>query len=249
MWLQVPDGMRDVLWEGALQPDQQSMDSLQRSLPGSEPGPDPHEVARNLPVVSIGQPEAWPLSAVYELDKMPPLLRSRVDEADFYLVRLACSFRPVHRETRIEWARFAIGLRPDADGRQPVAEDLHPGEVDQEIQRRTRVTLSPGLKFQSVEASIGGAEFGLEYPELQPRIVAAGQSSANASWDYTEVPGIAVHGGKWMHLLVKAPKGMALAMADIYLEADVAAAGGIIRALLKSKRTDMHDHLAATLWK
>lgn len=249
MWLPVPEGIRDVLWEGSLEPDEQSMDSLQRSLPGSEPGPDPHEMARNLPVVSIGQPETWPLAAVYELDKMPPLLRSRVDEADFYLVRLACSFRPVRRETRIEWARFAVELHADAEGRQPIAEDLHPTEVDQEIHRQTRVTLSPGLKFQSVEASIGGAEFGVEYPALQPMIVAAGQGSAKASWDYTEAPGIAVHGGKWMHLLIKAPKGMAPAMADIYLEADVAAAGRIMRALLRSKPDDMHDHLAAALWK
>jgi hypothetical protein len=249
MWLQVPDDVRDVLWEGSLQPDEQSLDSLQRSLPAGEPEPDLREVARNLPVVSIGQPEAWPLAAVYELDDMPQLLRSRMDEADFYLVRLACSFRPAHRATRIEWARFAVSLRPDAEGRQPIAEDLHPGEVDQEIQRRTRVTLSPGLKFQSVEASIGSAEFGLEYPELQPRIVAAGQSSTKASWDYTEVPGIAVHGGKWMHLLVRAPKGMTSAMADIYLEADVAAARGIMRVLLRSKPTDMHDHVTAALWQ
>jgi hypothetical protein len=249
MWLQVPDGMRDVLWEGPLEPEEESIDRLQRSWPGGEPRADARDVARNLPVVSIGQPEAWPLAAVYELDRMPPLLRARMDEADFYLVRLACSFRPVRRETRIEWARFAIDLRPDGEGRQPIAEDLHPSEVDQDVQHRTKVTLSPSLKFQSVEASLGGAEFGFEYPELQPRIVAAGQSSAQASWDYSEVPGIAVHGGKWMHLLVKAPKGLASAMADIYLVADVAATGSIVRALLRNKTTDMHDHLPTLLWK
>jgi hypothetical protein len=248
MWLPVPDNGRDVLWEGPLQPEEQSVDRLQRSRPGGESQVDPQDLARNLPVVSIGQPETWPLGSVYEFDKMPPLLRTKANEADFYLIRLACSFRPLRRETRIEWARFVIALHPDREGHQPIAEDLHPNEVDQEVQHRTKVTLSPSLKFQSVEASLGSVEFGFEYPELQPRIVAAGHSSTKASWDYSEAAGVAVHGGKWMHLLVKSPKGMPCADADIHLVADVAVREGLIRAFVKNKPTDMRDQLAVRLW-
>jgi hypothetical protein len=246
MWLQVPDSIGDVLWEAPLEAE--SLDRLQRGLTRDKSRADAEDVARNLPVVSIGQPEVWPLTAVYEIGKMPSLLRNRLDQADFYLVRLACSFRPVRRETKIDWARFAVELHADDQGRQPIADDLHPSEVDQEVQRSAKVTLSPNLKFQGVEASVGGLDFGLEYPELQPRIIAAGQSSARVSWDYSEVPGMAVHGGKWMHLLVKAPKGMAAAMASIYLVADVVAGGAVIRVLLRKKSTEMRDQLTVQLW-
>jgi hypothetical protein len=248
MWLRVPDSIDDVLWEGPLEPEHESIERLQRSWTGDESRTGAEDVARNLPVVSIGQPEAWPLATIYKPDRMPPLLQARLFEADFYLVRLACSFRPVRRETRIDWARFAIELLPDGQSRQPIADDLHPNEVDQEIQHSIKVSLSPNLKFQGVEASLGGVGFGLEYPELQPRIIAAGHSSPRASWDYSEVPGVAVRGGKWMHLLVKAPKGMTPAVADIYLVADVAARGAMVRALFPNKPTEMRDHLTVRLW-
>lgn len=248
MWLQVPDDVREVLWEGPLQPEAPSIDRLRRSWPGRKPQGDLEDLARNLPVVSIGQPETWPLASLYELDRMPPLLRTKANEADFYLIRLACSFRPVRREARIEWARFVIALHSDREGRQPLAEDLYPNEINHEVQHRTKVTLSPSLKFQLVEASLGSAEFGFEYPELQPVITAAGHSSAEASWDYSEVPGAAMHGGKWMHLLVKAPKGMPSAEANIYLVADVAAARGVVRAFVKNKPTDTRDQLPVRLW-
>ncbi len=35
-----------------------------------------------------------------------------------------------------------------------------------------------------MEGEVGGAEFGFEYPELQPVITAAGGGEATPSWDY-----------------------------------------------------------------
>lgn len=60
MWLQVPDSIGDVLWEAPLEAE--SLDRLQRGLTRDKSRADAEDVARNLPVVSIGQPEVWPLT-------------------------------------------------------------------------------------------------------------------------------------------------------------------------------------------
>lgn len=118
------------------------------------------DLLRDLPIASIGQPEVWTLPEVYPPDRMPHPLRAKLDEADFYLVRLACSFRPLKDEKQVEWARFRVHLLPDNAGRQPVAFDLHPVMVTQEVKRNVRISLNPSLKFSEIEGEIGEVEFG-----------------------------------------------------------------------------------------
>jgi len=168
-------------------------------------------------------------------------------EHDLHLLRLACSFRPVHKETRIEWARFAVSLRPDSDGNQPIAEDLHPNEVTQEIKRTRQVSLSPTVAFQEVEASLGSADVGVEYDELLPTIFAAGHKTPVASWDYSEAPGRPVYGGKWMHLVVNTPRAMTYVTADFDVTVDVATDGGLVRSILRRPK-DVTEHLTVQLW-
>jgi len=222
MWLKTPEAIERVLWEGALEAaTDEALERLgqewnARGIKGS-----PADAVRDLPMVSIGQPEVWTLPEVYPPDKMPHPLRTKLDEADFYLVRLGCSFRPRKDDSQVEWARFLVRLLPDNAGRQPVAFDLHPLTVTQEIKRNVKVSLSPSLKFAEVEGSLGGIEFGFEYAELQPIISASGGGEALPSWDYEQAKGAMVKGGKWMHLLVKSPKGATTVRATIDLAADV----------------------------
>jgi hypothetical protein len=153
---------------------------------------------------------------------MPLLMQAQLQAADFYLIRLFCSFRPVPGRARVGWARFHVFLRPDSLGRQPIAYDISPVDVTQEVKRRLKFTLAPMLKFQSVEAEVGSLEFGLEYPELHPIIVGAGVGEAMPTWDYQVAKGMAgIQGAKWMHLLVKAPKGMPAATAQLALTAQI----------------------------
>ncbi len=133
--------------------------------------------------------------------------RALLNEADFYLVRLGCSFRARRDQVQVEWARFLATLLPGEDGRQPIAFDLHPLMIASEARRNVKVSLSPALKFSEVEASLGSLEFGLEYPDLQPIVSASGVGEANPSWDYETAHGQRIQGSKWMHILVKAPKG------------------------------------------
>ncbi len=80
---------------------------------------------------------------------MPHPLRAKLEEADFHLVRLGCSFRPHRDDNQVEWARFLVRLLPDHAGRQPLAFDLHPLMVTQEVRRNVRVSLSPSLNLLS----------------------------------------------------------------------------------------------------
>ena len=218
MWLKVPDTVEKVLWEGPLEP---ATDEAKRQLL-EERGPKGERVdIRDLPVVSIGQPEVWPLAQIYPKKGMPPALKAKLAEADFYLVRLACSLRPRSDVVRLDWVRFLVHLLPDESDRQPLAFDLHPLMVTQEVKRNVKVTLSPTLKFTELEASIGGVEFGFEYPELQPVISGSGAGEADASWDYETPQGVHLQGSRFMHVLVKAPKGMPKGEASLDLTADV----------------------------
>jgi hypothetical protein len=188
----------------------------------SDEGPQRPLNPQAFPVVSIGQPEVWRLPDLYPLQHMPLLMQAQLQAADFYLIRLFCSFRPIPGRSRVGWARFHVSLRPDHLGRQPIAYDVSPVDVTQEVKRQLKFTLAPTLKFHTVEAEVGSVEFGLEYPELQPVIVGAGVGEATPTWDYQTATGRAgIQGAKWMHLLVKAPKGMPVGTAQLALTAQI----------------------------
>jgi len=233
MWLRVPENIENVLWEGVLEPStDDSVERVTREWTARGIRGSTQDAVRDLPVVSIGQPEVWSLPQLYLPNRMPALLRAKLDEADFHLVRLACSFRPVRQKSQVEWARFLAHLLPDSAGRQPVAYDLHPLMVAQEVKRNVKVTIGPALKFQEVEAKLGELAFGFEYPELWPTVSAAGLGEAQPSWDYAEAKSAAVQGSRWMHLLLKAPKGMGAVRAILDLVADVRTQGSRLPALV-----------------
>jgi hypothetical protein len=250
MWLTTPDTIKHVLVERPLEPvsddvlDQSARDWLSR---GVNLAPD--DVLRSMPVVSIGQSETWTLQEFYSPSKLPRPIRTKLNQADFYLVRLSCSFRPVHQESRVEWARFRAALLPHAStAAQPIAFDAYPQQVVQEVKRQIKVTLSPSLKFQELETSLGSAEFGFEYTELIPLVSAAIGASFDPSWDYRAVPGQELKGTKWMHLLVKAPKGMTSGRALLEMEADVLVRGVRLPVTFWRKQEQAASQLTVSLW-
>ena len=131
MWLRTPETIENVLWEAPLEPaneavvDQVAREWADRGMRGRQEEIR-EEIREGLDIVTIGQPETWELLEVYLPETMPSLLQAKLREADFYLVRLACSFRPVQGKKQVDWARFSVQLKPDAVGRQPIAFDLHP---------------------------------------------------------------------------------------------------------------------------
>ena len=250
MWLTTPETIEHVLLERPLEPvSDDALDQSARDWQSRGVKLAPSEVLRNMPVVSIGQSETWTLQDFYSPSKLPRPIRTKLSQADFYLVRLSCSFRPVHEESRVEWARFRAALLPHSStGAQPIAFDLYPQQVVQEMKRQIKVTLSPSLKFQELEASLGSAEFGFEYTELIPLVSAAIGASFDPSWDYRAGPGQEVQGTKWMHLLVKAPKGVTSGRALLELEADVLVRGVRLPVTFWRKQEQESKQLTVTLW-
>src|SRR5947209_2112537 len=157
MWLTTPDRIERALVEGhPLEPvSDDILDQSARDWQSQGVKLAPSEVLRSMPVVSIGQAETWTLQDFYSPGELPRPIQTKLSQADFYLVRLSCSFRPVHGESRVEWARFRASLLPHAStGAQSTAFDIYPQLVN-EVKRQVKVTLSPSLKFQVLEASLG----------------------------------------------------------------------------------------------
>jgi hypothetical protein len=249
MWLRVPEAVEDVLWEGMLEPEtEEVVERTRGELRTRGEQADLQNEIRNLPIVSIGSPEHWPLSEVYPPDKMPHLLKAKLEEADFYLVRTVCSFLPTRETNSVSWARFAVRLLPGPTGQQPVAYDLYPKAVYQEVKHQVKVSLSPTLNFHELEAGVGGVEFGLEYPELQPTISAAAVGENVVAWDFQEVKGIKLQGIKTMHLLVKSPRGMPSCRATLALVADVVVQGSFLPALIRRRGQEAADPITVRLW-
>jgi hypothetical protein len=250
MWLTTTDTIEHVLVERQLEPaSDEALDRSAHDWQSRGVKLAPREALRSMPVVAIGQPETWPLQDVYPPGKLPRQIRTKLSQANFYLVRLSCSFRPVHKESRVEWARFRTALLPHpSTGAQPIAFDVYPHQVMQEVKRQVKVTLSPALKFQELEASPGSAEFGFEYAELIPLVSAAIGASFDPSWDYRAGPGQEVQGTKWMHLLIKAPKELTSGRALLDLEADVLVRGVRLPVTIWRKQEQAAEQLTVSLW-
>ena len=83
-----------------------------------------------VPVVTLGQPQWWSLAdlAQEKGEALPAELSLLLRDADFYLLLLACSFRP-ERGSQVEHARFTAYLRPKVGQESPIAFDLYPREI------------------------------------------------------------------------------------------------------------------------
>ena len=198
-----------------------------------------------MPEVAIGRPEAWLLTERYPPSSMPAHMRRRVEEADFYILRLHCSFRPKHNEVEIEWARFVVQLLGLDGGEAPSAEAMHPEEEVSEVTKTGKFTLSPSLAFEPVEVGAGEIAFGIEYKALEPRVWGARDPADTPSWDYEPTHAQALYGSREMHLLVRAPGGAKGADARLHLVADIKRKRLIGRATLRRNQPP----LRVTLWR
>jgi hypothetical protein len=109
--------------------------------------------------------------------------------------------------------------------------------AEQGLQTARVIVGSGTLKFQEVEAGIGGMDFGFEYSEIQPTISASGAGESEPAWDFSTAAGAQVQGSKWMHLLLKVGTEMTACDASLQLTADVVRAGVRIPVFSRPKQT------------
>jgi hypothetical protein len=214
MWI-TPKPDESPLWEGELAPtDRLASGEVYRS------SASPPETGPESPgVVSIGKPQVLPVAALYETGELPRGVAARLEQADYYLVQLSCSFRP-ERADAINWARFAVSLHSATPG-DVYAAELHPMSVQIKAKRKVKVGINGSLKFaESAEAGVECSS-GVEYPELTPIITAAGLGESRPSWDYVQMRGWQVTGSKLMNMIVRAPKGTERLTASLEIMAEV----------------------------
>ena len=242
MLLKVPEKIEQVLWEGTLG---LTREIEQKRAEGRIELTD--DDIKNLPIISIGQPEAWGITEYYHPEEIPYPIKTKLAETDFYIVRLACSFRSLRDEHRVQWARFLVRLLPDKNNRQPIAFDLYPLRVDKEVKHNVRFTLSPEIKFKEIVSIKSDRTSEIEYTELQPIISAHGVGQTTPCWDYYETKEIAIQGSKFMHLLVQAPKGIKTIKAVLSLFASVQIKGSVLAKLTMRDEKKITDQLTVSL--
>jgi hypothetical protein len=233
-WLPEPE-TGAPLWEGALELVPEDVVRARREHPQQF---DP----RAMPHAEIRRAETWPLREVYPPAEMPPEMRARLNEAEFYMVRLRLSFRPTKDEVEIKWARFAVELLGDGE---VVAEAIHPELVEEQVERTRRYTLNPSLKFAEVEVGVGEIEFGFQHAEQEPFMWGAAEPVTSPSWDFEPTTGHRLYGPRRMHLLVRAQAGTPSGSARLHLVTDIQ-----VKRRLLGRATRSRDlpPLDVTLW-
>ena len=203
----------------------------------------PHEVEEaDWPNVGIGQPQWWNVADVYRTEgkPLPAIISLLLSEADFFLVQFTCSFLPTRDpNTYVQRARFAVRLtskNPEAP--KPIAFDLHPLQVWEEVRRDVHIAISPSLKFKElVEIKAGEAALQIQHNQLLPIVTAVGALESNFSWDLQamkEMKTPPLLGVRCFHALVKRPHGAEGVHAKLDVVADVVTRRRIFQAAVHS---------------
>lgn len=253
MWLTTASPIQEALAKGSLEPlSDDDLNQAVRAATHEGIRLTPDEVNRLMPVVEICMPQTRTLREWCSPAEIPSFLQEQARKADFYLVDLACSFSTKSEEGWIDWARFTVELNPDEQlpmHQRPCTIDLYPLEITQRVEKEINITLNPQLKFQTVEAGFGHAEFGIKHEEQVPTVSGLIGSGFKSMWDYNSLKGrYRIQGTKWMYLLVKAPKGFPRANVRLKLEADVVVGNTRVPAVFRHRRKQEAEPLTANLW-
>ena len=240
--MNVPAEIEHKLYEGNLtlaEPgDQRGDQETERSLAYKTlNGESPH--------LTIGEPEVLNISELLRTQgkAIPAATKVQLQDAGFFVVRLACSFRG-GKNVRIEWARFSVSLTSEVAATSPaVAYDLHPLELYKSGLRNVKVGLTPALNFREIdeiEASLGEYVYTFNYPQLVPVLTAAGIQESEFSWDLRETKAYPVSGPRWFHALIKKPRAIPGLLINFNVNADVLTPVKVFRfKLTKAERAQM----------
>jgi hypothetical protein len=194
------------------------------------------ELKSRGPAVTLGQPQWWNLAhlAQEKGETLPAELSLLLRDADFYLLLLACSFKP-ERDSQVEWARFTAYLRPKTGQENPIAFDLYPREIYDEAQTDVKVNIAPSLKFSEVELSPGEVVTTLQFRRLEPVVVGYGVLESAPNWDFEKHKDQPLRGSKFGYLIVKKPRSAQAVRLSLDIVADVATRHGLLSARVPEK--------------
>lgn len=163
------------------------------------------------PVVTLGQPQCWNLADLTSRKggSLPAEIDLSLREADFYLLQLTYSLLP-QRDAHVTWSRFDVYLEPLSGLNVPLAFDLYPREIYDEIKGDWKVVIEPSLSFAAfegakVEGKLGQVLTTINYRKLEPVVVAYGLLQPHCGWDYQRSHQNPLLGIQVGYIIVKKP--------------------------------------------
>jgi hypothetical protein len=231
--IMAPEEIENPLYEGQLAFTPATIEEAARQKGGES-------VRRELksagPVVTLGQPQCWNLASLARErgDALPAEIALPLRDADFYLLQLACSLRP-ERDSEVTWVRLNVYLRPKTGQEAPIAFDLYPREIYDEVKTDWKVNIAPSLKFAvfegvEVEGKLGEVITTIEFRRLEPVVVGYGLQQSDPGWDFEKHREHPLRGVKSSYLIVKKPHGAEAVRMTLDIAADVVTQHGLLSA-------------------
>jgi hypothetical protein len=138
-----------------------------------------------------------------DAEERDPAIELLKSESDFYYVRYPISVKPTER-----WGIALLGVKVELENPMGAAEawSMMPERVDDEEKISVSAKLSPSLKINKTEVSIGSLQAGSEIVVYQPRIYAYNLGTSNPTWEFTPTRGHQVRGIQLLHMVVRQPR-------------------------------------------
>jgi hypothetical protein len=160
---------------------------------------------------TLGKPAQWADGQLLGERWQPPLGGAR-----YYLVQLAFSLR-VNGNTQITSATFCLHLHDPQATSQAIVFDAFPREELAANPRPVKLALSPSLKLDKTEVSVGGVESTIDFGQATPVIRSDGLAEATFCWRYASHPAHPLIGSRQMYAVIEVPPGQATVTATLEL--------------------------------
>ena len=187
MELSLPTWLEKPIYDGFLEPVE--FDSTEEKLRSSQ----------GLKI-QLGRPEWWFASDILSKTWIPP------QSDDIYLlVRLAFSIEPI-KGYRAEEVRLTAYLHCSQKvDRQPIAFDLFPREVQEEIPVEVAITMGPSLKFDEIEGSLGAVGAEIPITMVKPVITTSGLGQTTPTWIFRRHRRHPLEGSRLVYVIIAYP--------------------------------------------
>lgn len=194
----------------------------------------------DTPGVTLGRPICWNLArlAAAKGIELPAEMRLLLDRSDFFLVRLACSFRLGFR-SKVVWTRLNASLAGPYKSLRPRVFDIFPKQVSQETKASREVGISPTLTFAEIASvSLGKWVTTFEYNAQTPIVAGSGILEETASWEFMPRDLQPIQGSWTLHLIVERPKPVESVDMHLAVGAVIETRGGLLLASLDRLHRD-----------
>lgn len=166
---------------------------------------------------------------------LSPLIESKIQTHDFYLLHLSCTFRSHDNSPHpYVWGEMKITLSDPVGSEAPIAYDLCPSTVLDVASIDKEFGLAPSLEFRSLKISLGQIlKKAIEFEELSPVVRSFGKLMPVAGWEYwTSRSRADIRGNHDGFMIVRSPKGVSVKVrVDVKAQVEESFMSKLVRAV------------------